>query len=212
MSNAHEKYEVKNVQQETSEHDPFTLERYEQFSKFFPKETLKVLDVGCNTGRGGARLKELKQTIALFGLDCVQERLDTLPKCYLQGIYGLATDIPIEDKFFNVIVAGEFLEHLYPIDVDKTLCEFQRVLKIGGRLLLTTPNPNYVKNKISKKSVYGFASHLTQHFPNILQHRLLMHGFSGVRIYGSGKVSRYLGWGFPIKIVYGSYLVVADKY
>jgi len=211
MVNRHEKYEAQNIQQAVSEHDPFTLERYEQFFNFFPKEAIKVLDVGCNTGRGGLRLKELNPNLTLLGLDCVQERLDALPECYSQKVYGLSTDIPIEDRVVDVIVAGEFLEHLYPADVDKTLCEFQRVLKIGGRLLLTTPNPNYIKSKITGASVYG-SSHLTQHFPKVLRFRLQTHGYSGVKIYGSGKVSRYLGWYFPLMAVYGSYLVLANKY
>ena len=211
MVNLHKKYEVQNIQQGISEHDPFTLKRYEQFLSFFQKEAIRVLDVGCNTGRGGLRLKELNSNLTLFGLDCVQERLDVLPKCYSERVYGLSTDIPMEDRFVDVITAGEFLEHLYPADVDKTLCEFQRVLKIGGRLLLTTPNPNYIKNKISGMSVYG-VSHLTQHFPEVLRFRLQMHGFSGVKIYGSGKVSQYLGWHFPLMSMYGSYLVVANKY
>jgi ubiquinone/menaquinone biosynthesis C-methylase UbiE len=211
MVNRHEKYEVQNIQQAISEHDPFTLERYEQFFNLFPKEAIKVLDVGCNTGRGGLRLKELNPNLTLLGLDCVQERLDALPECYSQKVYGLSTDIPIEDRVVDVIVAGEFLEHLYPADVDKTLCEFQRVLKIGGRLLLTTPNPNYIKNKITGSSVYG-PSHLTQHFPKVLRFTLQTHGYSGVKIYGSGKVSRYLGWYFPLLAVYGSYLVLANKY
>ncbi|AOX03921.1 ubiquinone/menaquinone biosynthesis protein [Moorena producens PAL-8-15-08-1] len=211
MLNLHKKYEVQNVQQNRSEHDSFTLKRYEQFFSFVQKEAVNILDVGCNTGRGGLRLKELNPNLTLFGLDCVQERLDVLPECYSQKVYGLSTDIPMEDRFFDVITAGEFLEHLYPADVDQTLCEFQRVLKIGGRLLLTTPNPNYIKNKIIGMSVYG-VSHLTQHFPEVLRLRLQMHGFSGVKLYGSGKVSQYLGWHFPLMSIYGSYLVVANKY
>lgn len=211
MANLHKKYEVQNTQQEISEHDPFTLERYEQFLRFFPKDAIKILDVGCNTGRGGLRLKELRPQLTLLGLDCVQERLNALPGCYLERVYGLSTDIPIEDQVIDVITAGEFVEHLYPADVDRTLCEFQRILKIGGKLLLTTPNPNYIRNKVSGASVYG-TSHLTQHFPEVLRFRLQMHGFSGVKSYGSGKVSRYLGWHFPIAAVYGSYLVVANKY
>ena len=210
MVDLHKKYEVQNTQQDASEHDPFTLERYQQFFSFFPKGSVKVLDIGCNTGRGGVRLKELNPSLTLLGLDCAQERLDTLPECYSNRVYGLSTDIPIEDRSVDVIVAGEFLEHLYPADVDKTLCEFQRVLRIGGRLLLTTPNPSYIKNKLNGKSVYG-VSHLTQHFPKVLRLRLQMHGFSGVRIYGSGKVSRYVGWHFPLMAMYGSYLVLANK-
>lgn len=212
MTIDHQKYEFQNIQQIVSEHDEFTLERYEQFAKFLPKksEHITVLDVGCNTGRGGFRLKAIKPSITLSGLDCVQERLNALPECYSNKVYGLSTKIPVEDCSFDAIIAGEFLEHLYPLDVDQTLCEFQRVLKIGGRLLLTTPNPNYLKNKFENKSVYGI-SHLTQHFPRILKVRLLMHGFSGVRLYGSGKASRYLGYFFPSLAVYGSYLVVANK-
>ena len=211
MFNLHEKYEVQNSQQDVSEHDPFTIERYDQFFNFFPKEAIEILDVGCNTGRGGLRLKELNSNLILLGLDCVQERLDSLPKCYAQRVYGLSTDIPLEDRSVDIIVAGEFLEHLYPADVDKTLCEFQRVLKIGGRLLLTTPNPSYIKIKLSQTSVYG-VSHLTQHFPKVLRSRLQMHGFSGIKIYGSGKVSRYFGLHFPLMSVYGSYLVLAHKW
>jgi ubiquinone/menaquinone biosynthesis C-methylase UbiE len=211
MVNLHEKYKIQNTQKDISERDPFTLERYAQFFKFFPKEAIKVLDVGCNTGRGGSRLKELNSNLTLLGLDCVQERLDALPECYAQRVYGLSTDIPIEDRSVDVIVAGEFLEHLYPADVDKTLCEFQRVLKIGGRLLLTTPNPNYIRSKLSGTSVYGI-SHLTQHFPKVLQFRLKLHGFSGVKIYGSGKASRHFGLHFPVMAVYGGYLISANKW
>ena len=210
MADLHEKYEVQNTEQEVSEHDSFTPERYGQFFRHFPRGAQRVLDVGCNTGRGGLRLKEYNPLLEIVGLDCVQSRLDALPDCYAQAAYGLSTHIPFDDRSFDVVVAGEFLEHLYPADVDPTLCEFQRVLKNGGRLLLTTPNPHYLKNKLLGWSVLG-TSHLTQHDPRILRLRLQMHGFSHVKLYGSGKVSRYLGRHFPIMAVYGSYLAVADK-
>jgi ubiquinone/menaquinone biosynthesis C-methylase UbiE len=207
----HERYEVQNIEQGISEQDSFTLKRYEQFLRFFPKDAITILDVGCNTGRGGAHLQSFDPSLQLLGLDCVQERLEVLPQCYSQKVYGLSTEIPLEDQSIDVITAGEFLEHLYPADVDQTLCEFQRVLKVGGRLLLTTPNPHSLKNKLQSKSVYG-VSHLTQHFPVILRSRLQMHGFSGIKLYGSGKASQYFGWHFPWLSLYGSYLVVADKY
>lgn len=205
------RYETQNEQQAVSEEDPFTIERYVQFYNLFSQGSVRVLDIGCNTGRGGEKLKKIDSSLEIFGLDCVQSRLDRLPESYTEGVYGLSTEIPVEDQFFDVIVAGEFLEHLYPHDVDKTLCEFQRVLKIGGRLLMTTPNPRYLKNRFLRKTVYG-VSHLTQHFPEVLRLRLQMHGFSGVKICGSGKVTRFLGTHFPLKSMYGSYLVQADKW
>lgn len=210
MELIHEKYEIQNIAQPQAVTDTFTLERYEQFYRFFPKGANAILDIGCNTGRGGARLHELDNSLSVYGLDCVAERLNMLPAAYKEGVYGLSTSIPKEDATFDAIVAGEFLEHLYPADVDPTLCEFQRVLKTGGRLLMTTPNPRYIKNRIKGLTVFS-VSHLTQHFPELLRVRLMMHGFSRVRIYGSGKMTRYIGYHFPMLNLYGSYLITADK-
>jgi ubiquinone/menaquinone biosynthesis C-methylase UbiE len=206
-----EKYIKQNIEQAVSETDLFTRERYVQFHRFLPKDAKTILDVGANTGRGGQRLAELNSDYRLTALDCVQSRLDALPKCYCGNICGLSNAIPVEDQSFDAIVAGEFLEHLYPSDVDPTLCEFQRVLKVRGRLLMTTPNPAYVRLWLSDGTVYT-VSHLTQHWPGILKSRLQTHGFSRVRICGSGKMSRYLGYHFPILAFYGSYLITGDKY
>jgi len=69
--------------------DAFTAERYEQFHRFLPRDAIRILDVGCATGRGGVRLKELRPNCELAGLDCVSERLDELPACYAAKILGL---------------------------------------------------------------------------------------------------------------------------
>ena len=209
MSDSLQKYASQNLEQHISESDPFTVERYEQFHAFMPKGARAILDVGANTGRGGQRLAEL-DGYEITALDCVQSRLDALPKSYHSAICGLTNTIPADDRSFDAVLAGEFLEHLYPSDVDPTLCEFQRVLKIGGRLLMTTPNPDYIRLKLGGGTVYG-VSHLTQHWPHILKNRLALHGFSRVKVYGSGKVSRYLGYYVPAMMLYGSYLIVGDK-
>ncbi len=191
--------------------DPFTTERYRQFAAHLPKNCEKVLDVGSNDGRGGIALKEVAPHVSLFGLDCVPEWARNLPACYDGVLECMTTDIQSEDRQYDAVVAGEFLEHLYPRDVEPTLMEFQRVLKIGGRLLMTTPNPGALKMKLKRDTVLD-RSHLTQHHPNSLRMRLRMHGFSRIRIYGSGRAIRYVGSHFPCLAVYGSYLVIADKW
>ena len=211
MTEILEKYVKQNLERPDSDTDPFTRERYVQFHRFLPKDAKTILDVGANTGRGGQRLAELNSVYRITALDCVQSRLDELPKCYCGVICGLSNAIPAEDQSFDAIVAGEFLEHLYPSDVDPTLGEFQRVLKVRGRLLMTTPNPAYFRLWLSGGTVYT-VSHLTQHWPGVLKSRLQACGFSRVRIYGSGKMSRYLGYHFPIRALYGSYLIIGDKY
>jgi hypothetical protein len=37
-------------------------------------------------------------------------------------------------------------------------------------------------------------------------------GFSNISIFGSGRVSSYLGQRFPWRAVYGSYLIQGDKW
>lgn len=205
-----ERYEHENRLQPEAEHDVFTVERYRQFVRHFPAAVRTVLDVGCSTGRGGLELARVLPELELWGIDVVQERLDALPDVYTRRIRGLSTEIPLEDQAVDVVVAGEFLEHLRPHDVDSTLCEFQRVLRVGGRLLLTTPNPSYIRLALTGRSVYG-PGHLTQHYPRLLRMRLKMHGFKHARTCGSGRVSRYIGERAPVFLAYGSYLAQADK-
>lgn len=170
-----------------------------------------VLDIGCNTGRGGKVLKQLNPDLRITGLDVVKDRLDRLPKdTYEQGLHVYSTEIPNEDNVYDVVVAGEFIEHIYQADVEKTLGEIFRVLKVGGRLFLTTPNPSDIKRKWRGKSILG-GPHVSQHFDDTLALRLRMSGFSRIRIKGSGKVTRYLGAKFPL-CFYGSYLAMGDKY
>jgi ubiquinone/menaquinone biosynthesis C-methylase UbiE len=205
-------YERENIQQEVAERDTFTVERYRQFARQLPdSDDAHVLDVGCSTGRGGIELARSRPNTVLWGLDVVQRRLDELPAVYSNRIRGLSTAIPIDDEMIDVILAGEFLEHLRPQDVDPTIYEFHRILKIGGRVILTTPNPNSIKLRMLRSSVYG-PGHLTQHHASVLRTRLRMHGFKNVKVRGSGKASRYIGERIPFLPLYGSYMIRADKY
>jgi SAM-dependent methyltransferase len=205
-----ERYAAENLLQPRAEHDEFAVERYRQFARHLPASARTVVDVGCSTGRGGAELVRLRPEMELWGVDVVQQRLDQLPGAYTKQILGLSTELPLEDLSVDVIVAGEFLEHLRASDVDPTLSEFQRVLRIGGRVILTTPNPGSLRLHLQRGSVYG-PGHLTQHHARILRLRLLAQGFSRVRTLGTGKTSRYIGTHVPVRALYGSYLIRADK-
>ena len=147
-------YASENAAQIVAIEDTFSLERYQQFARHIPGGVKNVLDVGCAEGRGGAELKRILPKINLLGLDCVDDRLSMLPAAYTRGILGLTTQIPMDDRSCDAIVVGEFLEHLYPSDVDATLCEFQRILAIGGTLLMTTPNPYSLNMRKRRGTVY----------------------------------------------------------
>jgi ubiquinone/menaquinone biosynthesis C-methylase UbiE len=202
---------TRNELQADSESDPFTESRYEQFAKLLPAGPLKILDVGCNTGRGGAALKKQRPDVSIYGLDLLQSRLDRLPRDVYSGtVCGSATQIPSEDDSYDAIVAGEFIEHLLPMDAHRFVADAFRVLKVRGRFMLTTPNPGDIKLRLRGGTCLG-GPHLSQHHPGTFKTVLKMYGFSGVRTLGSGKVTWYLGARFPWLGLYGSFLAVGDK-
>lgn len=201
-----------NWEERVSETDPFTERRYQQFLRHLSPHTRDVLDVGCNTGRGGAVMKASRPALRITGLDCVPERIAALdPLSYDLTVCGFTHTLPLPANSFDAIVAGEFIEHLSPDLVFLTLCEFFRLLRLKGQLLLTTPNPRYLKHRLAGTSVLG-GPHISQHYIGNLKRRLRDAGFSSIKIRGSGRVSITLGERFPFRDVYGSYLAKAKKW
>ncbi len=80
-----------------------------------------------------------------------------------------------------------------PVGCDPTLCE--SACAQDPRPAIMTTQPRLCRLWLSGGTVYT-VSHLTQHWPGVLKSRLQAHGFSRVRICGSGKMSRYLGYYF----------------
>ena len=103
--------------------------------------------------------------------------LSRLPEnVYKAGVHGYSTHIQSADETYDAVIAGEFIEHIYQIHVDQTLGEIFRVLKIGGRFLLTTRNPGDIKCKLRGRSILG-GPHVSQHFADTLKLKLRMAGF-----------------------------------
>lgn len=190
--------------------DAFTRQRYAQFFRHLPAQPGIILDVGCGPGIGAEVLRSLKKGLVLWGLDCIRDYAEQTSKLYDSFHYGSATSIPLQEKEVDVILAGEFIEHLAVEDVDLVLKEFYRVLKPGGCILLTTPNPGFFKHKLLNQSVLG-GHHLSEHWAPKLRAKIESLGFVRTRIRGSGKMSLLLGERFPLLAFYGSYLLIATK-
>lgn len=98
---------------------------------------LKVLDIGC---ANGGILLPLIDRHELHGVD-LSPALVKLANA--SGIKTLEHDIeggplPYQDKSFDAVFCGETIEH--QVDTDWLMSELNRVLKPGGRLVLTFPN------------------------------------------------------------------------
>jgi SAM-dependent methyltransferase len=92
----------------------------------------RSLDVGCGNGF----LKSLGFTNAI-GVDIRLSRAVT--------VRASAENLPFRDLIFDLVFAGEVLEHLN--SPAQALNEWTRVLCTGGSLCLSTPNGRLVKLK-----------------------------------------------------------------
>jgi SAM-dependent methyltransferase len=93
----------------------------------------KVLDIGC---RDGYLQTFLDQKHEYYGVDIVDSGAGTVKNLSLCDV--TKEPLPFKDGFFDNVVAGEFLEHIS--DFYSVVQELGRVLRPGGRIIITVPN------------------------------------------------------------------------
>jgi 2-polyprenyl-3-methyl-5-hydroxy-6-metoxy-1,4-benzoquinol methylase len=96
-----------------------------------------ILDLGCLDGTVGELL--LRRGNVVHGIDAAAPAVATaVQRGILARVGNLEERLDFPDAMFDVVFAGEVLEHIF--DVDIVLSEAHRVLKPGGHLVATTPN------------------------------------------------------------------------
>jgi len=207
-------YELEQINREQSfsETDSFTERRYRQFAKHLGAGFAgQVLDVGCNTGRGGQAFAGSAPGAKLDGVELVPDRIERIPPGVYRTVYrGLLEDMPAGSGPYDALLMGELVEHVpfgaFEGFVDQSI----RLLAPGGRILLTTPNPHYLRLRLqSGGSVLGGA-HVSLHCPVGLRQFLTWKGLTVETVTGSGRVSGLVGEKLPLAC-YGSYLLMASK-
>lgn len=106
----------------------------------------KVLDVGCGDGVVGEYL--IKNVGAdVSGVDISEQAVKLAAK---RGVKAKAINVedklPFRDGSFDVVFWGDNIEHLF--DPLSTAKEIKRVLKPGGRLVMSCPNMGYWKYRL----------------------------------------------------------------
>ena len=99
--------------------------------------TARVLDVGSGTG-ANLRLLNGLGFADVTGLDASDEAVRFCAEKHLCSVgQGDVCALPFPDAAFDLVLATDVVEHIE--DDDKALAELARVLRPGGRALLTVP-------------------------------------------------------------------------
>jgi SAM-dependent methyltransferase len=103
----------------------------------------RVLDAGCGSGYGSARLAEAAREVA--GIDLASEAVDYARAHYhspnLSFAQASCAALPFRDASIDLVVGFEVIEHLAVWK--EFLGEVRRVLAPGGQFIVSTPNQNY---------------------------------------------------------------------
>jgi 2-polyprenyl-3-methyl-5-hydroxy-6-metoxy-1,4-benzoquinol methylase len=207
-------YELEQLNREQwfSETDPFTERRYRQFARHLGAGfTGRVLDVGCNTGRGGQAFLAGAPAAKLDGVELVPDRIEKIPAGVYGTVYrGLLEDLPAGSGPYDALLMGELVEHVPLPMFEAFIDQSVRLLAPGGRILLTTPNPHYLLLRFRSGGTVLGGAHVSVHCPAALRQFLAWKGLAVETVTGSGQVSGLFGEKLPLAI-YGSYLVSASK-
>lgn len=98
---------------------------------------VRWLDVGCAYGYLIEEARELE--LSAFGIDVSPYALSRLPGAHSHLAAALAESLPARDASVDVLSLFDIIEHL--AEPDLALAEARRVLREGGILILTTPDP-----------------------------------------------------------------------
>jgi predicted TPR repeat methyltransferase len=113
-------------------------------ARAFPGRELRVVDFGCGSGVLFADARRVARNV--IGVDQVLDAAKLLVE--RKGYHDVVLLTPdqarsqIQPASVDIIVAGEVLEHVEPLD--ETLSLFKRWLRPDGELLVTLPTENGV--------------------------------------------------------------------
>lgn len=111
---------------------PELLEKINEFLKNEKFE--RILDIGGTEGTYDFLIKRFPGS----EITSINIKQSDLPK--ENAIMANAEELPLKENYFDLVFTREVIEHLYR--PDKFIDETKRVLKKGGKIVLSTPNLN----------------------------------------------------------------------
>lgn len=162
-----------------------------------------VLDIGGGTGRFAGELRKKGFDVTVVDIDKQLLEYGASQHKHIKFVHGNALHLPFKDNSFDEVVMEQIIEHIPK--QQQVIREAHRVLRKGGRLILSTPNKHVYRVFIfCGKLAYGKFGELFSHVPGhvaelrIAQLKRLLSPFSKVTIEGINPFCKRLAKRVPM--------------
>jgi ubiquinone/menaquinone biosynthesis C-methylase UbiE len=136
-------------------------------SGFIPRDrNILVVDFGCGNGEILKEIKKINPALKCIGLDVSNEALRQAKEKNPDVDFFKIEDgekLPLKDSSIDFVFSSEVIEHIY--DTQNAFKELSRILKPGGKALITTPYHGLIKNIIL--ALFYFDDHFNPTGPHI---------------------------------------------
>lgn len=123
-----------------------------------PEPDARVVDLGCGWGTFSFELA--KRAAEVVGVDFSEKsielcnrRLAREPRSNLRFLCADAGHTALEGEAWDLVVAADLFEHLYPDDSRRVVEEAHRLLRPGGRLSVWTPHRGHLLEILKNRDI-----------------------------------------------------------
>jgi ubiquinone/menaquinone biosynthesis C-methylase UbiE len=170
----------------------------------------QVLDLGCGDGELTQRFAEEIGLSHIIGIDWHVPSIQNARQYNIQLIRGnVQHTLPFPNQHFDLVISNQVIEHL--TDVDMFVKEIYRILKVGGKAIISTENLSSWHNIAALvMGQQAFSQQISEY--HIIGNRFAnFRGYTAVGYGGHQKIFTTQGlrelcelYGFEVEGVYGS--------
>lgn len=133
---------LNNIRHINSKDDPMTWHKIGTIAATIPNDGSKVLNIGCGAGDlENYVLKKQKKNLQWVGVDISPKSLKECRENFKNAKFELGDILKLKykDESFDIVILSEIMEHISPKNTFRALKEVNRVLRRGGRLVVSIP-------------------------------------------------------------------------
>lgn len=169
--------------------NPMSFDKYTKVSKKLPKNKA-ILNIGAGSGNLEEHYFSKSTTSQWYGTDISPKSISKLKAKYPYAHFKKCpvTKLAFKNKMFEFVTILDVLEHIPPSQLFKSLSEIKRVLKKGGKLIISVPLNEGLEEMVEKGRNPN--AHVRIYTPDILEAELSIAGLDILEkeyLYAFGK-------------------------